>query len=83
MMLKPLLPTDVKVKITIHDFRLKSNLTTNKTVRFTKKSFFCVLLGFTQSHSGELGDIAGFIQLIPATYKGDKPIKITGIDKIH
>ena len=39
-MLKTLLPKDVKVKITIDDIRLKSNLTTNKTIRFTKKIFF-------------------------------------------
>ena len=40
-------------------------------------------MGFVQSYSGELGDIEGFIQLIPGTYKGDRPINITGIDKIH
>ena len=40
MMLKSLLPNEVKVNITIDDFRLKSNLTTNKTIRFTKKFFF-------------------------------------------
>ena len=38
---------------------------------------------FTQSHSGELGDIPGFIQLIPGSYKSDRPINITGIDKVH
>ena len=38
---------------------------------------------FTQSHSGELGDIGGFVQLIPGTYKNDKPVKITGIDEVH
>ena len=36
MMLKSLLPIEVKVNITIDDIRLKSNLTTNKTIRFTK-----------------------------------------------
>ena len=39
-MLKSLLPKEVKVNITIDDVRLKSNLTTNKTIRFTKKTFF-------------------------------------------
>ena len=53
-MLKSLLPKEVKVIITIDDVRLKSNLYTDKTNRFTKKSFFYVILGFTQSHSGEL-----------------------------
>ena len=55
----------------------------NKTIRFTKRHFFYVILGFTQSHSGPLGDIEGFIQLIPGTYKSDKPVNITGIDKIQ
>ena len=58
-------------------------MTTNKTIRFTKKSFFYEILGFTQSDSGELGDIPGFIQLIPGSYKSDKQINNTGIDKIH
>ena len=82
-MLKSLLHKDVKVKITIEDIRQKSNLTTKKTIRFTKKSFFYVILGFSQSHSGELGDIEEFVQLVPTTYKNDKPINITGIDRIH
>ena len=45
-------------------------------------SFFYVILGFPQSRWGELGDIPGFIQLLPGSYKSDKPIKITEIDKI-
>ena len=40
-------------------------------------------MGFTQSHSGLSGDIEGFIQFIPGSYKSNKPIIITGIDKIH
>ena len=80
---KSLLPDEVKVNITIDDTRLKSNLTTNKTIRFTKKSFFFTILGFIQSHSGPLCDIDGFVQLIPGTCKSDKPINITGIDKVH
>ena len=82
-MLKSLLPKEAKVNITVDDVRLKSNLSTKKTIRFTKKSFFYVILGFTQSHSGELGDIPGFIQVIPGIYKSDRPINITGIDKVH
>ena len=42
-----------------------------------------MIFGFTRSHSGELGDIPGFIQLIPVSYKSDRPINITGIDKVH
>ena len=76
-------PKKVKVKITIDDVGLKSNLSTNKTIRFTKKSFFYRILAFTQSLSGEIGDIPGFIQLIPGSHKSDRPINITGIDKVH
>ena len=82
-MLKSLLLKKVKVIITLDEVRLKSNLSTNKTIRFTKKSFFYVILGFIQSHSGDLGDIPGFIQLIPGSDKSDRPINITGIDKVH
>ena len=39
LMLKSSLPDKVEVKIRIDDIRLKSNLTTNKTKRFTKKLF--------------------------------------------
>ena len=46
-MLKSLLPEEVKVNVTTDDIRLKSNLTTNETIRFTKKSFFFVISGFT------------------------------------
>ena len=60
-MLKSLLPDDVKVIFTSDDFRLRSKLGINKTIEFTKKSFYTVL-GFTHSHSGGLGDIEGFIQ---------------------
>ena len=81
-MLKSLLPKEVKVKITIDDVRLKSNLTTNKTIRFTKKSFLLVILGFTQSRLGELGDNPGFTQIIPGSYKSNKPINITGFGKV-
>ena len=44
---KYLLPDDVKVEITIDDIRLGSNLTTNKTITSTKKSFLYPVLGIT------------------------------------
>ena len=81
--LKYILPDVVKVNITIDDIRLKSNLKINQTLIFTEKSFFFTVLGFTQSHSYPLDDIDGFYQLIAGSYKSDKPINITGIDKIH
>ena len=45
--------------------------------------FFHKILGFAQSQSGELGDIPGFFQLISGSYQSDKPINITGIDKVY
>ena len=39
-MLKSLLPDKVKGETTIDDTRRKSKLTTNKTIRFTEKSFY-------------------------------------------
>ena len=83
LILKSSRPKGVKVKNTIDDIRLKSNLTTYKTIKFTNKSFFYTILGFMESHSGALGDISGFVQLIPGSYKSDKPFDNTGIDKIH
>ena len=81
--LKHILPDNVKVNITIDDIRLKSNLKINQTLIFTEKSFFYTILGFTQSRSYPLDDIDGFYQLIADSYKSDKPIINTGIDKVH
>ena len=81
--LKHILPNNVKVNVTIDDIRLKSNLKINQTLLFTEKSFFYTILGFTQSRSYPLDDIDGFYQIIAGSYKSDKPINITGIDKIH
>ena len=80
--LKYILPHNVKVSVTIDDVRLKSNLKTNQTLNSTNKSFFYTILGFTRSHSYPLDDIDGFYQLIAGLYKSDRPINITGIDKI-
>ena len=75
LMLKSLLPNEVKVNITIDDNKIRSNLTTNKTIKFTRKT----LLGFTQSHSGPSNDPPeGYIQKISGTYKSETPINITG-----
>ena len=78
-----ILPDNVKVNITIDDIRLQSNLKINQTLIFTEKSFFYTILGFTQSRSYPLDDIDGFYQLIAGSYKSDKPINITGTDKVH
>ena len=61
----------------------KYNLKINQTLIFTNKSFLYTILGFTQSHSYPLDDIDGFYQMIAGSYKSDKPINITGIDKVH
>ena len=81
--LKYILPDNVKVNITIDDIRLKSNLKINQTLIFTEKSYFKRSLGFTQSRSYPLDDIDGFYRLIAGSYKSDRPISITGIDKVH
>ena len=81
--LKYILPDNVKVNITIDDVRLKSNLKTNQTLIFTKKSLFYTILGFNRPRFYPLDDIVGFYQFIAGSYKSDKPINITGIDKMH
>ena len=45
--------------------------------------FFYVVLDFTQSQSEPLGDIEGFVQLIPGKYKSGKLVNFTRIDKVH
>ena len=81
--LKYFLPDNVKVNVTIDDIRLKANSKTIQTLIVTEISFFYSILGFTRSRSYPLDDIDGFYQLIAGSYKSDKPINITGIDKIH
>ena len=80
--LKTFLPDIVKISVTIHEKIYKSNLKIIETLIFTNKSFFYTLLGFTQSHSYPLDDIDGFYQLVARSYKSDKPINITEIDKV-
>ena len=81
--LKHILTNNVKVNVTIDDIRLKSNLKINQTLIFTEKTFFYTILGFTQSRSYPLDDIDQFYQLIAGSYKSDRPVNITGIDKIR
>ena len=81
--LRYILPDNVKVTVSIDDIRLKSNLKINQTLIFTERSFFYTILRFTQSRSYPLDDIDSHYQIIAGSYKSDKPINITGIDKIH
>ena len=78
--LKYVLPDNVNV--TIDDIRLKANLKITQTLIFTENSLFYTILGFTRSRSCPLDDIDGFYQLITGSYKSDKPINFTGIDKV-
>ena len=73
-------PDNVKVAITIDDVSRKSKLNINQPSIFTKKSYSYIILGFIQSYSGVLGEIEGFVQLIPGRYKSDNSVNITGID---
>ena len=81
--LKNILPNNVKISVSIDERKYKTDLKINQTLIFTNKSFFYTILGFTQSHQGPLIDIEGFYQILPGSYKSDKPINITGIDKVH
>ena len=81
--LKYLLPNKVKLNVTTDEMRLKSSLKFIHTLIFNEKSFFYTILGFTQSRSYPLDDIHGFRQLISGSYESDRPINITGVDKIH
>ena len=81
--LKNILPDNVKISVTIDEKIFKTNLKINQTLIFTKKSFFYTILGFTRSHSYPLDDIDGSYQLIAGSFKGDRPINITGIKKVH
>ena len=78
-----ILSDNVKVSVTTDDVKLKANLEINQILIFTEKSFFYKILGFTRSRSYPLDDIDGFFQLIAGSYKSDRPINITGIDKVH
>ena len=73
----------MKVSVTIDDVTLEPNSKNSQTLIFNNKSFFYTILGFTQSHQGPINDIEGFCQILPGSYKNDKPINITGIDKFH
>ena len=46
-------------------------------------SFFYTIVGFTRSHFYPLDDIVVFYQLIPGSYKSEKPVNITRIENVH
>ena len=81
LILRCLLPDNVKINMTIDDIRLKSFLTTKKSNTFTIKSF--LYYNRIYSISFRLGDNEDFVQLIPDLYKNDKLISIKAIDKVH
>ena len=59
----------VKVSITPDDIRLRSILKIDQTLIFTEKKLFYTISGFTHPHLGLLGDIDGFIRLLPVHMK--------------
>ena len=81
--LKNILADNAKISVSIDEKKYKTDLQINQALIFTNKSFFYTILGFSQSHSYPLDDIDGFYQLIPGSYKSEKPINITGIDKVY
>ena len=81
--LKYILPDNVRVSVTLDDVTSKSNSKIFESLKFTDKSFFYTPLGFTHSHQGPLNDIEGFYRRLPGSYKGERPINITGIDEVH
>ena len=81
--LKNILPNNVKINVSIDERKYITDLKIIQTSIFTNKSFFYTILGFTQSHQGPLNDIEGFYQILPGSYKSNKPINIIGIDKVH
>ena len=82
-MTNSLLLNEKRVNIKNKDIRLRTNLTTNKTMEFNKKSFLYTILGFIQSLLESLVDYESFIELIPRSNKSDKPFNITGVVKVH
>ena len=83
LVLKSLHPAHAKVNIKFDGIRPRWNIATNKAIKFPKNLFLYTLLGFIQNHSGVLVVIEGFVQLIAGTYISDKPINITGNDKLY
>ena len=81
--MKIISPDNVVISVSMDEKIDKSNLKINQTLIFTDKSFFYTILELTKSCSDPLDDIDGFYQLIARSYKSDKPIKITGVDKVH
>ena len=69
----------MKTSITIDDDRLKFNLNINQTLIFTKRCSLYKILVFKHFQSGALGDIEGFIHMIPGSNKSDKPVNLTGL----
>ena len=70
-------------KTSVDYIRLRSNLSTYRTKKFTEKSFFHKFLGFSQTHFGDLRDIEGYFHFIPGWYKSNKPTNNLGVEETH
>ena len=77
------MPDIVKGSVTIDGIRLKSYLKILQTLILSEKSFFRTILGFIRSRSYPLEDIEGFHHIIAEFCKIEKPVNITGIEKIN
>ena len=70
LMVKSLIPDEVKVEIVSDEIRLSSDLTNSESKKTTEESFFYTILRFTQSHSRPSDDPSeGCIQKVPVSKK--------------
>ena len=69
LMMESLFPSNVRVNVTIDDFRLRTVLTVNKTSIYTTKTVFYTIQRITDR-----------LTYIPGRFKIGKPINITGND---
>ena len=82
-MLKSLLPKEVKIKFAIDDMKLRSNSNIKEATKVCEKSFFYTMLSLSQSHFCPLRSSTKYHPKISAIIKSEKPIVITGIEKVH
>ena len=88
-MITTLFHSGANVNFTIDIIRPASNISFSGTKNFTNKSFLYTMLSFKgpKDYSRPLGRTRGvhpegFIQKIPRNDKNEKPINITGNDKV-
>ena len=66
------------------DSRMRIDLTIAKTINFTEKPFFYIMLGFTSFNSSPLQTTPKVVsQKVPGICKNEKPINSMGTDENH